>query len=294
MGNFSISQLSQFSGVKPHTLRAWEIRYQALKPSRSRGNTRYYDSTQMKRLMVMVSLVRAGYKVSEVAPLPDHKLHQLQDAVFSTNNNQTESYFISQLISAGMSYDTARFERIFGHCLVRYRLKNMYQLILLPMLERVGMMWRCDKASPTHEHFVSNLVRQKLLSYVDALPRPEPGAEKWLLFLPENEFHELGLLLAYNLIRLSGHGVVYLGSNVPWTALPAVVKETSPDKVLFFSLSPELPKGGLGHLRELGAAFTGRNIYMAGNTQIPCANLKESKIISLKTVEELTAVLTQG
>src|SRR5579863_6642328 len=144
---FSISQLSRFSGIKPHTIRAWELRYRALRPRRSGGNTRYYDNAQMNRFMLLASLVKAGYKASEVGPLPDQRLRALLETAY-TSTRQTEDYSISQLIAAGMSYDAARFERVFASCLDRYDLKNTYQLILLPMLDRIGLMWRCDKASP--------------------------------------------------------------------------------------------------------------------------------------------------
>jgi len=288
---FSISQLSRFSGIKPHTIRAWEARYKALRPRRSEGNTRYYDSVQMNRLILLASLVKAGYKASQVAPLPDHKLRLLLETAYSPNR-QTEDYFVSQLIAAGMSYDTARFEKIFASCLSRYRLKNMYQKILLPMLGRIGLMWRCDKASPAQEHFISHLLRQKLLAAVDSLPLPDEGTKKWLLFLPENEFHELGLLMAYNLIRLAGQEVVYLGANVPWAALPAVIRETQPDRLLFFNHFQAMPKSALASLQQLAITFTDSRIYAAGETRGITRQKQGSSVCLLSSVEDLTLALT--
>ncbi|HVU94867.1 MAG TPA: MerR family transcriptional regulator [Puia sp.] len=293
MALFSISQLGRFSGIKPHTIRAWETRYKALSPSRSLGNTRYYDSNQMKRLLTMVSLVNAGYRASEVAPLPDDRLEVLLESAYRSNT-QTERYFISQLIAAGMSYDITRFENIYDHCVGRYRLKNAYQFVLLPMLERVGMLWKCDKASPPQEHFVSNIIRQKLCAAVEAIPSARPNSEKWLLFLPENEFHELGLLVAHNLIRLSGKEVIYLGANVPWSALPTAVRDIRPDNILFFSVYQELPKHALPHLQQFEESFSGKNIYAAGSGTSILRSFTGKKVQFLKTVEALTAVLASG
>jgi DNA-binding transcriptional MerR regulator len=291
MNLFSISQLGRFSGLKPHTIRAWEARYNALKPARSDGNTRYYDGVQMKRLLNLVSLVKAGYNPSEVGGLPDDKLHQLLESVFTTRHHTTEDYFISQLIAAGLTYDEARFEKTFAHCITRYRLKNTYQYVLLPMLERIGLMWRCDKTSPTQEHFVSNLIRRKLFAAADSLPPPDAGSDRWLLFLPEGEFHELGLLVAYNLIRLSGHHAIYLGANVPFAALGQAINETRPDRVLLFTLQPELSRSMLGFLEEMEKSFKGKKLYVAGNPAKATAGAF-GRVQWLRTVEDLTTVLT--
>jgi len=239
----------------------------------------------------MVSLVNAGYRASEVGPLSDDKLHQLLESIVSTRTNATEDYFISQLIAAGLTYDEARFEQILAYCIVRYRLKNTYRYVLLPMLERIGLLWRCDKISPTHEHFVSNLLRRKLFALVDALPAPDPSAERWLLMLPENEFHEMGLLLAYNIIRLSGHGAVYLGANVPLASMAAAVKEISADRILIFTLQSELSKPILAFLKELDLTFSGKKIYLAGNPTRPANAANYRRVQWLHTVEDLTAVL---
>jgi len=288
---FSISQLSRFSGIKPHTIRAWEARYRALRPHRSGGNTRYYDSIQMNRFMLLASLVKAGYKASEVGPLSDQKLRLLLETVYTTSH-QPEDYSICRLIAAGMSYDSTLFEKLYATCLDRYRLKDTYQMIILPLLDRIGLMWRCDKASPAQEHFISNLLRKKLFAAADSLPQPEDAAQKWLLFLPENEFHEIGLLMAYILIRLAGQQVIYLGASVPWAALPAVVRETQPDKLLFFNLFQAMPKSALASLQQLTTLFSGSQVYAAGITTGIGRAVPSPKLRFLSRVEDLTLALT--
>jgi methanogenic corrinoid protein MtbC1 len=241
--------------------------------------------------MIMVSLVNAGYKVSEVGVLPDEKLHQLLDSAFTSTNSQTENYFIYQLLAAGMSFDIARFERIFERCVLRYRLKNTYRYVLLPMLERIGLLWKCDKATPAQEHFVSNLIVRKLLAAIDELPCAATGSEKWLLFLPENEFHELGLLAAYYLIRSAGHEVIYLGANTPWASLPAVMRDAKPDRILFFSLGGEMTKAGSSYLRDVEANFAGKKIYAAGLTYTTARAFGADRVIVLNSIEDLTKAL---
>lgn len=291
---FSISQLGRFAGLKPHTIRAWETRYKALAPARSLSNTRYYDSTQTKRLLNLASLVNAGYLPSEVGALSDEKLQQMLETVVNNRHNATEDYFISQLIAAGLTYDQARFEQIFSLCLARYRLKNTHQFVILPMLDRIGMLWRCGKASPAQEHFVSNLLRRKLFAAVDSLPTPDPGSESWLLFLPENEFHELGLLLAYNLIRLSGHHAIYLGANVPLNDLSAAIHQIKPDRMLLFTHQSELSKPLLSFLKKMDQSFQGKQMYIAGNVSRYYKTTNFRRIAWLHSIEALTTALNKN
>lgn len=292
MDAFSISQLGQYAGVKPHTIRAWEKRYSALKPARSKGNTRYYDGLQMRRVLNIVSLIDAGYKVSELCVLPDEQLARLVDNFYRTNGNETEEYFISQLIAAGMTYDEPYFDQIFSRCLNRYKLKQAYLLVLLPMLNRIGIMWRCNKASVAHEHFISNMLRQKLFSAVDSLPSPAPSSPKWLLFLPENEFHDIGLLLAYNLVRLSGQQAIYLGSDIPSQVLRSAVEEIQPDNLFVFLVNRNYPGSINSYILDLTRSFENGNIYIANQN---CAHLAKAPGISrvrwLKTVDDFTSTL---
>ena len=213
MDLFSISQLSRYSGIKAHTIRMWEQRYNALKPDRSEGNTRYYDNTQLRRLLNIVSLMEGDHKVSELCEMPDKGLFRLINEKVQNSIKTTEKaeYFISQMIAAGMSYDEQHFEKILSSCLVRYGMKKAYTEVLYPMLVRIGLMWEGDSIPPANEHFISNLLRQKLFAAIDSLPPSKATADKWLLFLQENEFHEIGLLFACYLIRLSGRQVIYLG-----------------------------------------------------------------------------------
>lgn len=184
MNSFSISELSRYSGVKPHTIRIWEQRYNALTPNRTEGNTRFYDSSQLRRLLNIVSLMESDFKVSELCTMPDKKLFKLL-AEFQNNIKSSESndYFVSQLIAAGMSYDEPNFEKIFSHCLVRLGIKSTYIKVIYPMLSRIGIMWASDSIAPANEHFITNIVRQKLFTAIDSLPSSKSLSDTWLLFL---------------------------------------------------------------------------------------------------------------
>jgi methanogenic corrinoid protein MtbC1 len=243
MDFFSISQLSQFSGIKPHTIRMWEKRYNALTPTRSGGNTRYYDNAQLRRLLNIVSLYECGYKLPEICGMPDKKLFALVDEINkSVSLDESANYFVSQLIGAGIGFNEEHFEKIFSHCLIRFGLKDAYIKVIYPMMSRIGILWTIDHLTAAHEHFVTNLLRQKLFTAINSLPPPTSSPDTWLLFLPEDEFHEIGLLLANYLIRLSGRKVIYLGTNVPLQSISIALQHIKPENLLLFMVHNDLPE----------------------------------------------------
>lgn len=293
MEQFSISQLSRYSGIKPHTIRIWEQRYNALSPNRSEGNTRYYDNSQLRRLLNIVSLMSSGYKISELCSMPDKKLFRLINESLQSYiaGDEATEYSISQLIAAGMTYNEAHFEKILSHCLLRYGLKESYLNVLYPMLVRIGLMWAGDSLPPAQEHFISNIIRQKLYTAIDSLPAAKPSANTWLLFLPENEFHEIGLLLANYLIRLSGQKVIYLGDNVPMESLIMAVRDTAAQNLLLFLVHNDLDEERIHYLQNLGNTFTSRKIHVVCDHRL--SHLKLSKRINLlHSVNDLEKTLS--
>lgn len=293
MNLFSISQLSRLSGIKPHTIRIWEQRYDALRPNRSEGNTRYYDNKQLRRLLNIVSLMNGGYRVSELSVMPDKKLFNLIEEISGKDfkKNKTE-YFILQLISAGMNYDEIDFDKIFSHCLLKYGMRNTYVDIIYPMLKRVGIMWTTDLIQPAAEHFISNIIRQKLFTVIDSFPAAKQTSDSWLLFLPENEFHEIGLLFSHFIIRVSGQKSVYLGSNVPLESVKEAVKVSSAANLLLFLTHKDTKESIQQYLNELCAFFKSKKIIIAGDP-IYFKNIGVNKITSwIYSVEDLERILS--
>lgn len=291
MNNFSISQLSQFSGIKAHTIRVWEQRYNALQPNRSEGNTRYYNSSQLRRLLNIVSLADHSYKVSELSTMSDNELFKLVGETTKQNENDSASYFIYQIIAAGMCYDELYFDKIFSHCLLRFGLKDTYLKVIYPTLARIGLMWTSDTLPPAQEHFLSNLFRQKLFTAIDALPPAKSDADAWLLFLPENEFHEIGLLFAHYLISLEGHKVIYLGSNIPFQSFSELAKDIPVSNILLFLVHNYSNEEVTQFLNDLTTQFTGKKIFVACQQQIS-NNIKVKREINwLSSIMDLEQIL---
>jgi MerR family transcriptional regulator, light-induced transcriptional regulator len=290
MDHFSISELSKLSGIKPFTIRVWEKRYKALTPDRSDGNTRYYDNRQLRRLLNIVSLLELDHKISDLSILPDSTLFRMIEEQKIQPQRDLEGFFISQLIAAGFNYDEPHFTNAFAQCLTRYGMIGTYTRVIYPMLQRIGILWNADTINASNEHFITNLLRQKVLTSTDLLASPLPTSETWLLFLPENEFHETGLLIAHYLIRLSGRKSVYLGANVPLEALFSAVSTIKPNNVLLFFVHKDDPHEAQTYLGSLAASIKSARIYVAGD-QLSKA-LKPAKRTSfLTSVAELEKLL---
>ncbi len=295
MDLFSISQLSRYSGIKPHTIRIWEQRYDALKPIRSEGNTRYYDNEQLRRLLNIVSLTNiTNYKISELCQMSDKKLFDMinEEVDRSIQPENQHEYYISQLIAGVMSFDELHFDKMIMKSLVRYGVKEAYVKVIYPLLVRTGLMWLSDVLSPASEHFMSNLLKQKIFAAIDGLPPVKSTADKWLLFLKEDEFHEIGLLFANYMIRLSGRQVVYLGSNVPVASLTQAIRTIQPEYLLFFVMRNDASDITENYDQQLTSSFTGKKIFVAGDSQLLSQLNLGEKIEQLRTVEDLEKVLT--
>jgi MerR family transcriptional regulator, light-induced transcriptional regulator len=289
MNRYSISDLEQLSGIKAHTIRVWERRYKGLKPMRSEGNTRYYDDKQLKRLLNVVSLSDTGRKISELFSLSETGLNALIDEQIEVKKpaNPQFEHFIAKMIVEGLSYNEAEFEKYFSACLVRYGMRETYMNIIYPMLVRIALIWGQDVLCPAQEHFMSNLIKQKLLAAIDGLAYPANDKKPWLLFLPEEEYHEIGLLFASYLIRLSGHKTIYLGSNVPFDSLKEAVRDTNPANMLCFMVHNRHLKPAQDYINNLSTLSKDIKIHLAGHEKL-ISQLKLKKNVDwIKSVSDL-------
>ena len=292
MNNFSISQLQQFSGIKAHTIRIWEQRYNALRPNRSEGNTRYYDGEQLRRLLNIVSLMD-DHKVSELCTMPDEKLFDLIKTrlIAKPSESNSAGYFISQLIAAGMTYDTKQFEKLFSACVLKFGVKGSYLQVIYPLLNRVGLLWASNVIPPAQEHLISNIIRQKLFSEIEKIPPASNTSDTWILFLPENEFHEIGLLMAYYLIRKAGRKVIYLGSSVPLQAITNSVKEIKPSHLLLFFVHNDLEEAYENYCYSLGSHFKKLKIFIAGPEKLEDCIHPRANLTLLHTINDLEKII---
>ncbi|TBO40824.1 MerR family transcriptional regulator [Pedobacter kyonggii] len=266
--NYSISDLEQLSGIHSHTIRIWEQRYNALSPMRSQGNTRLYDDKQLRRLLNIVSLNKSGLKISKICSLSDEAIDKLLDQQFSYPTHDEQADYVSQLIRHGLAFDEHSFNHLIDQSIDQLGLSDCYRKIMYPLLVRLGLMWRKDDICPAHEHFLSNIIRQKIFTHINNLPLTRHTGESWLLFLPEDEDHDIGLLFASYMLRMHHHQVIFLGSKVPLDSIKRIFSTLNVGHVLLFMIKSRSESAAQKYIDELSEICSSAEIHLAGNSEV--------------------------
>jgi DNA-binding transcriptional MerR regulator len=261
MGKYSIKELEQLSGIKAHTIRIWEKRHKIIVPSRTSTNIRFYSDEDLKKIINVSLLNNHGIKISKIA---DMSLDDVNRTVLQiSEQHQETTIHIDQLVVAMIDLEEEAFERILNNLILRYGFEKTITEIVYPFLEKIGVLWQTQNITPAHEHFISNLIRQKLIVAIDGLPIPPKTSKKILLFLPEDELHELSLLFYHYLTRKAGYRSYYLGQCVPHKDLKSIVDKHVPEVlVTCITSSPIVPPSE--YLKLLVTDFPKQRILATG------------------------------
>jgi len=218
VAQYTIKELEHLSGIKAHTIRIWEQRYNILNPRRTDTNIRYYDDDDLKSLLNISLLNERGYKISKIAQMEPE---QIRSKVSQLCDSPCEcSHHINALVSAMVDMDELKFDKQLSTATLQLGLHEAMEEVVYPFLRKIGILWQTDNITPAHEHFVSNLIRQKLIVAIDGQsPRRKGDTPTYILYLPEGELHELALLYMNYLLRANGQHVVYLGQHLPFKDL---------------------------------------------------------------------------
>lgn len=214
MQRFSIKDVEIISGIKAHTLRIWEQRYQISLSKRKDSNQRYYDADDLKHLLRLSYLYRSGEKIADISKLSKEELRQL--ALEKLLSDSPEQQLVIALTDATIEFDETLFEKVLDKTILTFGFERAMLAVVYPFIERVGLLWLTDLITPVQEHFSSNIIRRKMLVAIDQLAAARPGPEDsvYLLFTPEGEYHELPLIFLQYLLRSRGLAVIYAGVSV--------------------------------------------------------------------------------
>lgn len=269
MPGYSISDLEKLSGVKAHTIRIWEKRYGILVPSRTGTNIRYYDNSQLKKLLNVTTLMHHGFKISQLAALPDEVISaEIRKLLNTVSHPEAYDMYVTELLLSAVKYDEPAFEKTFHTCVLKFGFTSTIEYLLYPLLNRVGILWRSDDLNPAQEHFLSNLIRKKFLSAIDAIPVPEHSAKKFLLFLPEHEEHEIGLLYADYFLLKKEIRTYYMGQRLPFENLLHAVSVIRPTHLLLFLVMPLPPAEIQQYIDRLSKSFPAQQVLVCGNNTL--------------------------
>lgn len=284
MGKYSIKDIEKLSGIKAHTIRIWEKRHNVIEPKRTLSNIRYYDDYDLKRVLNISILNNNGLKISTIAQMPDEELHE-KVVQLSRDNNATESN-VDRMIVCMIELDEQTLEKLFSEFIMRFGFEDTVIKIVYPFLKKIGVLWQTGNISPAHEHFISNIVRQKIIVAIDALPAPDENQDKLLLYLPDGELHELGLLFFHYIAKKNGLKTIYLGQSVPYEDLLAVDKVHNPDFIFTSYTSPISPKEFKEHMSRLTRDFGDKTVLISGYQVTQNKFTLPEKIIKIENTEE--------
>ncbi len=252
MNTYSIKEIERLTDIKAHTIRIWEQRYNLLEPLRTDTNIRYYTNDHLKKILNVNSLYKAGYKISKIAELSEE---QLRDKIASLQSNNNFETIIAEFVKVTIDFDEESFNKLFSDCINKYGIETSIIDILYPFLDKIGVLWQTDKIHPAQEHFISNLIRQKIIANTDSLKTKVSKSETFLLFLPEGELHEISLLFYNYILKKNGYKVIYLGQSVPLKDLVKVIEYCKPDNIIMYSINHDV-KGRIPHYVEQIATFS--------------------------------------
>lgn len=283
MSIYSISDLEKLSGIKAHTLRIWEHRYGVIKPKRTETNIRYYTDEDLKSLMNICLLNKGGHKISKIAEMSATEVAQKVNEISGIAlDPDTQS---DTLTIAMIELDEVKFEKIISGNIKLHGFEKTMLEVINPFLEKLGLLWLTGSIKPAQEHFISNLIKRKILVAIDALPISEdPDVPKFLIYLPEGEIQELSLLFVYYLLRVRGFRVIYLGQNIPLEDIKSVNESHSPNYI-FTMISEMFFKDPIQkYVDKLTETFPDTKILLSGYQVLMQPLKKSSNMMILESL----------
>ncbi|RFC55729.1 MerR family transcriptional regulator [Brumimicrobium aurantiacum] len=217
MADFKIKDLAILTGIKAHTIRMWEKRYGLLEPERTSTKIRSYCDQDLVRLLNVAILYENGVKISHIAQLSEAEIIEKVKKIYDVDGSS--SAVVSLLVQSMINVDCQSFERILNKAITKEGFETVYRNYMITFLERIGVLWMVGTISPLQEHFVSNIIRQKLIVEIDRLPMVKKRRVDAVLFTPEGEFHEISLLFYQYILKKRGFRTLYLGVSLPITNL---------------------------------------------------------------------------
>ena len=261
MSTYSIKDLEQLSGIKAHTLRIWEQRYNLLSPKRTETNIRFYDDQDLKLILNVALLNDNGVKISKIASMDSVEIRE--EVMKLTERSLTHDDQIHALTICMIEMDEDRFDKILSTNIIKLGFEQTMMNIIYPFMSKIGVLWQTGAINPAQEHFISNLVRQKLIVAIDG-QISKGGGKKFLLFLPEGELHETSMLFASYLIKNKGHKVIYLGQSTPYEDLLSVYNLHQPEYLLTVITTSPSSEYVQEYLNSLSKRFPNANILVTG------------------------------
>jgi len=288
---FSIKDLENLSGIKAHTIRIWEKRYNLFNPNRTDTNIRYYSLKSLQKILNIAYLNNNGLKISKIAKLSTYEIATKVKEISSEANSN--NHYIDILKLSMLNFDQDLFLSTYNDLNVKYDFKSIFYDVFVPFLDEIGLLWQTDTINPAHEHFIVELIKQKILTNTENVLSVKTTSDikkAFVLFLPDNEVHELGLLYSNYEIINNGHHTIYLGQSVPIDSLSLLTNLY--DSITFitcFTVQPEKDKieDYLIEFQNKLLINSNNNLLISGRMTAMINNDSYLKIKSFKSTKEV-------
>jgi len=288
MSIYSIKDLEHLSGIKAHTIRIWEQRYDLFSPQRTETNIRFYNEDDLKLILNISTLRNHGLRISKIVEMPSTDIFdEVRRLTLESRSFEDQIYALTK---AMVDLDEPFFYETLNQNIDKYGFDKTMMEIIYPFMNKIGILWLTNAINPAQEHFISHLVRQKIIAATDQLEH-NPNSPLFLLFLPEGELHELGILLANYLIRIQGIRTIFFGQTVPLNALEEVYHKLEPEFILTSMTTAPDPSEVQRYVTHLGDKFRDSEIFITGSRVIAQDLEITPKMKILHSFQELNHVI---
>ena len=289
---YSIKDLEKLSGIKAHTIRIWEQRYDIIQPGRTKTNIRYYTEQDLKLILNIALLNRNGIKISKIAEMEQEEILEKVAAISEINfENDVQ---LDALTLSMIEMDEYKFDRIISTNIQQLGFERTMLEVIYPFLDKLGLLWLTGSINPVQENFMSYLIRQKIVSAIDSLPvTTGQGIPKFLIYLPEGESQELSLLFMHYLLKARRFRVIYVGKNITISDIQDAFNIHKPDFVYTIISETFIKPPIKEYIHTLTKNFTNTHFLLSGY-QVLTQNVQNEKFVTvLKTLEDTIAYLNR-
>ena len=289
MHQFSIQDIAQLSGIKAHTLRIWEQRYGIIVPQRTDTNIRWYDNEDLKKILNIALLNEHGLKISKLSAM---SLAEIEQAVLKISTDEgPEKQYLHQLLAYTSEMNVYEFESALAAVIKERGMRFAVEKVIFPLMEKIGMLWLTNRLFASQEHLISNIIRQKLIKAIDEIPTETKKAVKGLLFLPEGEFHELGLLYAHYLFKTKKIAAISLGANLPIYDLTLITDSVEPAFVFTHITAMGTQFDANDFLKELRVCVPKPTIVISGNVVSHIERAPENTVV-IRSIQQFVEFIS--
>ena len=289
MSKYTIDQFSQITGLNKILIRTWENRYNFVEPIRTETNIRYYTDEMLTKGIKYSILVDNGYKISKLIKTEEKEINLLIDNILNeTKDEKTKNkIYISKFVQSAIYFDQKLFDHTYKKCVKEIGLIEFYSDVLLKTMNEIGVLFLNSDINPAHEHFLSENIRRKLSNETEKIKIQKDRNREWVLFLPENEFHDISLMFTNYILKSYGYKTTYLGQNVPRESLVSTYKDNT--NYVFFIIAKKTDNFITNLFEFLSDNFKNSEIYfISGRNDL---NIEKPNIKQIHSFNEFVQLL---